>query len=164
MREIEKERLRRLAQSPQEGSHPMVLLLAKVFGVGIETADMLVNEVPMRNLRDERALGRYAGITGSPDESGSKRREKGLSRAGNARVRRGMVQLAWRWLMFQKESPLTKCLVLRPNHKWRASCSQENDRGLSPQAADRAVAVGEARRGACRHQIAAGDMIVVAGK
>ncbi len=120
MREIEKERLRRLAQSPQEGSHPMVLLLAKVFGVGIETADMLVNEVLMRNLRDERALGRYAGITGSPDESGSKRREKGLSRAGNARVRRGMVQLAWRWLMFQKESPLTKWFYARTTNGARA--------------------------------------------
>jgi transposase len=69
---------------------------------------MLVNEALWRNLRDDRAIGRYAGMTGSPDESGSKRREKGLARAGNARVRRGMVQLAWRWLMFQKESALTK--------------------------------------------------------
>jgi len=35
-------------------------------------------------------------------ESGSKRREKGLAKAGNARVRRGMIQLAWRFLIFQK--------------------------------------------------------------
>jgi transposase len=108
MSEIEKQRLQRLRQAPEQGSHPMVLLLAKVLGIGIETADMLVNEALARNLRDERAVGRYAGMTGSPDESGSKRREKGLARAGNARVRRGMVQLAWRWLMFQKESALTK--------------------------------------------------------
>jgi len=108
MRQIEQQRLQRLSQAPQEGSHPMVLLLAKVLGIGIETADMLVHEVLSRNLRDERAVGRYAGITGSPDESGSKRREKGLARAGNARVRRGMVQLAWRWIMFQKESALAK--------------------------------------------------------
>ena len=33
-------------------------------------------------------------------------REQGLARAGNARVRRGMIQLAWRFLMFQKESAL----------------------------------------------------------
>jgi len=37
---------------------------------------------------------------------GTKRREKGLARSGNARVRRGMIQLAWRFLMFQKESAL----------------------------------------------------------
>jgi transposase len=86
----------------------MVLLLARVMGVGIETADMLVQEVLSRNLRDRRAVARYAGLTGSPEESGEKRREKGLARSGNARVRRGMIQLAWRFLIFQKESALAK--------------------------------------------------------
>ena len=57
-------------------------------------------------MRDRRAVARYAGLTGSPDESGAQRREQGLARAGNARVRRGMIQLAWRFLMFQKESAL----------------------------------------------------------
>ena len=47
-------------------------------------------------------------MTGAPDESGAKRREKGLARAGNARVRRGMIQLAWRFLMFQKDSALAQ--------------------------------------------------------
>ena len=55
---------------------------------------MLVHEVLSRPLRDRRAVARYAGLTGSPDESGAQRREQGLSRAGNARVRRGMIQLA----------------------------------------------------------------------
>ena len=58
--------------------------------------------------RDRRAVARYAGLTGSPDESGAKRREKGLARSGNARVRRGMIQLAWRFLMFQKDSALAQ--------------------------------------------------------
>jgi transposase len=31
-------------------------------GVGIETADMLVHEVLSRNLRDRRAIARYAGL------------------------------------------------------------------------------------------------------
>ena len=69
---------------------------------------MLVREVLSRNLRDRRAVARYAGLTGAPDESGSKRREKGLAKAGNARVRRGMIQLAWRFLMFQKGSALAQ--------------------------------------------------------
>jgi transposase len=107
-RAIEKMRLSQLQATPQDRPHAMVLLLAKIIGVGIETADMLVHEVLARSLRDRRALARYAGITGSPDESGAKRREKGLAKAGNSRVRRGMLQLAWRWLMFQKESALAK--------------------------------------------------------
>jgi transposase len=107
-RAIEKARLNELQQAPQTGPHAMVLLLAKIIGVGIETADMLVNEILSRGLRDRRAVARFAGMTGSPDESGAKRREKGLAKAGNARVRRGMLQLAWRWLMFQKSSALAQ--------------------------------------------------------
>ncbi len=108
VKEIEATRLQRLQQSPEKGVHAMVRLLARVIGVGIETADMLVHEVLSRNLRDRRAVARYAGLTGSPDESGRKRREKGLAKAGNARVRRGMIQLAWRFLMFQKDSALAQ--------------------------------------------------------
>ena len=105
---IEQARLERLEQPPQSGPDAMVRLLAQVIGVGIETADMLVHEVLSRNLRDRRAVARYAGLTGSPDESGARRREKGLARCGNARVRRGMIQLAWRFLIFQKDSALAQ--------------------------------------------------------
>jgi transposase len=105
---IEQARLARIAQAPETGRHAMVRLLASIIGVGIETADMLVQEVLSRNLRDRRAVARYAGLTGSPDESGSKRREKGLAKAGNARVRRGLIQLAWRFLLFQKDSALAQ--------------------------------------------------------
>jgi transposase len=106
--EIEVARLQRLERAPAEGPHAMVRLLARVIGVGLETADMLVHEILSRELRDRRAVARYAGLTGAPDESGSKRREKGLAKAGNARVRRGMIQLAWRFLLFQKNSALSQ--------------------------------------------------------
>jgi transposase len=69
---------------------------------------MLANEMFARDLRDQRAVARYAGLTGSPDESGRRRREKGLAKAGNARVRRGMIQLAWRFLFHQKNSGLAQ--------------------------------------------------------
>jgi transposase len=108
IKEIESARLERHARAPEAEPNAMVSLLARVVGVGIETADMLVQEVLSRNLRDRRAVARYAGLTGSPDESGAKRREKGLARSGNARVRRGMIQLAWRVLMFQKDSALAQ--------------------------------------------------------
>ena len=108
IQQIEEARRQRLEQAPSDGPHAMVSLLARVIGVGTETADMLVQEVLSRNMRDRRALARYAGLTGSPDESGRKCREKGLARSGNARVRRGMIQLAWRLLMFQKNSALAQ--------------------------------------------------------
>jgi transposase len=109
LKEIERERLHKLEAAPQKnGTHAMVRLLARVIGVGIETADMLVNEILSRRLRDSKAVARYAGLTGSPDESGKRRREKGLARSGNSRVRRGMIQLAWRFLRFQKDSVLAQ--------------------------------------------------------
>src|SRR5437764_4959732 len=108
IRQIEDARLERIEHAPSDGPHAMVRLLARVIGVGIETADMLVQEVLSRNMRDRRAVARYAGLTGSPDESGTKRREKGLARCGHARLRRGMIQLAWRFLLFQKDSALAQ--------------------------------------------------------
>jgi transposase len=110
IKEIEQERIARLneANPRDEKANGMVCLLTRVVGVGVETADMLSHEIFLRDLRDRRAVARYAGLTGSPDESGSKRRERGLSRAGNPRVRRGMVQLAWRFLVFQKDCALVR--------------------------------------------------------
>lgn len=105
---IEEGRLARLAQAPATGRQAMVRLVASVVGIGVETADMLVHEVLSRNLRDRRAVARYAGLTGAPDESGSKRREKGLAKAGNARVCRGLIQLPWRFLRFQSDSALAQ--------------------------------------------------------
>jgi transposase len=113
IRQIEKARLEQLKRAPNTGPNLIVLLLVRVIGIGIETADMLVQEILSRNLRDRRAVARYAGLTGSPDESGSKRREKGLARSGNARVRRGMIQLAWRFLDYQKDSALAKWFQAR---------------------------------------------------
>ena len=106
--EIERARLQTLQQAANSGPHAMVRLLARIVGVGIETADMLVHEVLTRTLRDRRAVARYAGLTGTPDESGAKRREKGLAKSGNSRVRRGLIQLAWRFLRFQKNSALAR--------------------------------------------------------
>jgi transposase len=106
--QIEKARLQQLKLAPKAGPNLMVLVLMRVIGIGIETADMLVKEILSRNLRDRRAVARYGGLTGSPDQSGKICREKGLARAGNARVRRGMIQLAWRFLDYQKDSALAK--------------------------------------------------------
>ena len=113
IQQIEKSRLERLKKAPRTGPNVMVLLLARVIGVGIETADMLVHEILSRHLRDRRAVARYGGLTGSPEASGNKHREKGLSQSGNARVRRGMVLLAWRFLLFQKDSALAQWFFAR---------------------------------------------------
>jgi len=107
LKEIEAARQQQRQQAPA-AYRRKVGALSQVHGLGAATADMLTVEVFSRALRDRRAVARYAGLTGAPDESGKKRREKGLARAGNARVRHGMIQLAWRFLKFQPDSALAQ--------------------------------------------------------
>jgi transposase len=108
MAAIDKERRRQLEAAPDEGVHPMIRMLARVRGVGLMTAETQVREVLYRNLRDRRAVARMAGLTGSPDESGKKRREQGLAKAGNGRIRRSLIQLAWRMLRHQPNCALVQ--------------------------------------------------------
>src|SRR3954467_4010097 len=155
IKEVEAARAQGLEQAPQDKPHVMVHLLARVIGIGLETADMLVHEALARTLRDRRAVARYAGLTGSPDESGSRRREKGLAKAGNARVRRGMIQLAWRFLLHQKESALAQWYRARTAD---ARGAQDPDRGAGEKAAHCAVAHGDHRRGSARRCPASGRL------
>lgn len=117
IRQIEAARLEQLEQAPDEGPNAMVRLLARVAGIGVETAAVLVGEMLSRDWRDRHAVARYAGLTGSPDESGARRREKGLAKAGNPRVRRIMIQLAWRFLTYQKGSELARWYAERTADK-----------------------------------------------
>jgi transposase len=48
--QIERTRLERLQQPPADAPHAMLILLARVYGVGLEPAEMLVHEVLVRNL------------------------------------------------------------------------------------------------------------------
>jgi len=103
---IEQAQLQGLQRDPTEKMNAIIFLLVRIIGLGVETAQQLAHEILFRNLRDRKAVARYAGVTGSPDESGSKRREKGLSRSGNGRVRKILIQLSWRIVKFHPESDL----------------------------------------------------------
>lgn len=108
LKAIETERKERLAAAAQDKHTTMMRQMNRVVGLGLEVADVLTNEVFCRPLRDRWAVARYAGLTGSPDESGQRRREQGLARAGNIRVRGSMLQFAWLFLVHQKDSPLAQ--------------------------------------------------------
>ena len=108
IKQIESMREDEIAKQRPDQHHVIAGQLATIHGLGVDTADMLAGEVFFRDIPNRRALARYGGLTGSPDESGKKRREKGLARAGNPRVRNGMIQLAWRFLWHQPDSELAR--------------------------------------------------------
>ena len=139
IRQIEEERLERIEKTPCDGPHVMVRLLARVMGVGIETADMLVHEVLSRNLRDRRAVARYAGLTGFTRRE---RKETPRERAGPlgqcpGPARHDSIGVA---VPSTPEEQRLDEVVSIP-HRECSRYSKAHDRGLGAQATDRPVAV-----------------------
>ena len=78
-------------------------------GVGLNGAWLLVYEFfGWRQFKNRRELGSLAGLTPTPYDSGESRREQGISKAGNRRVRWMMMELAWGWLRYQPASELSQ--------------------------------------------------------
>jgi len=88
-----------LSQSEGPGAR-----LLQLKGIGPETASVLAGEAFFRNRRE---VASYAGLAPSPWQSGGVDHEQGISKAGNARVRKTMGQLAWLWLRNQPDSALS---------------------------------------------------------
>ncbi len=86
----------------------MIQTLARLRGIGAQSATVLVYEAFIRPFVNGKALGSYAGLTGTPFNSGGSEREQGVSKSGNRRLRGAMGELAWLWLRYQPESALAK--------------------------------------------------------
>ena len=106
--ELEKER----TEAIRAGAGPeveQVRQLLNLKGIGENGAWLLVNELfAWRRFENRRQLGSLAGLTPTPYDSGESRREQGISKAGNRRVRWMMVQLSWGWLQYQPDSELSR--------------------------------------------------------
>jgi transposase len=106
---IEKER-NAIASGKATSPHPYtnkIQGLVKIKGIGSEIATVLVGEVFYRHFDNRQQLGSYVGLTPSPFKSGAVNRDQGISKAGNPKARTIMIELAWSWLRFQPDSPLT---------------------------------------------------------
>jgi transposase len=78
-------------------------------GIGTNSAWLYVMELfGWREFRSRKEVGAIVGLSPTPDESGEKEREKGMSKAGNRHVRSMAIEIAWGWLRFQPDSELSK--------------------------------------------------------
>ena len=66
-----------------------------------------------RAIRNGRELGALVGLVPAPFQSGAVAHDQGITRAGNAHVRRVLVQLAWSWLRYQPTSALSQWYARR---------------------------------------------------
>jgi transposase len=108
LKEIETARSQVVAAANPDRVEKMIQTLVAIVGLGVETAMVLAQEVFARKFRDRKALASFLGLTGTPYNSGGSRREQGISKKGNPRVRRIITQLMWRWIKFQPESALAR--------------------------------------------------------
>jgi transposase len=76
-------------------------------GIAQERAAVIGGECLWRDFKNRREVGAYAGLPGSPFKSGQIDRDQGMSKAGNKRLRRTMIELAWSWLQHQAGSQLS---------------------------------------------------------
>ena len=95
-------------QEEPGAAEKMIQALVLLRSIGAQTATVLVYEAFVRQFCNGKALGSYAGLTGTPFNSGGSEREQGISKAGNRRLRATMGELAWLWLRYQPESALSK--------------------------------------------------------
>ena len=83
--------------------------LVQLKGVATTSASVLLDEgVVWRAFQNRRQIGGLLGFAPAKYASGESERDQGISRAGNKRLQSVMVQLAWGWVQWQRQSALTR--------------------------------------------------------
>lgn len=101
----EKEQL--LQKGGQAAKDVQKLRLLK--GIGeIGSWNLVYDYFGWRDFKNVKQVGAAAGLTPTPYDSGDSKREQGISKGGNGRVRKLANQLAWQWLRYQPESQLAR--------------------------------------------------------
>jgi transposase len=117
IRELERERARRIRREESAPAIAQVRTLLGLKGIGVNSAWLYVREVfGWRQIKNRRQVGAIVGLTGSPYRSGSLDHEQGISKAGNRRMRAMAIEIAWGWLHFQPQSALSRWYERRFAH------------------------------------------------
>lgn len=104
---VERERDALVRTESEEPNNPAALLL-KFKGIGPEFASLLWLEALFRSFGNRRQVAAYGGLAPSPWQSGGVERDQGISKSGNRRLRKTMIELAWMWLRHQPDSALSR--------------------------------------------------------
>lgn len=113
LKAIETARQAVLSDPAPDRAAQQIQALVILYGLGLGTATDLAYEVFCRKFRNHKAIASFVGLTGSPFNSGGSEREQGISKSGNPRIRRLLLQLAWRWLRLQPQSELSRWFMER---------------------------------------------------
>ena len=116
IRDLEKAR-KELMESSRAPRVQKTKQMAQLCGVGVPSAWVFVTEFfGWREFKNRREVAGASGLTPTPHNSGTSTREQGISKAGNARVRKLTIEIAWSWLRYQPQSKLSRWYRERFGH------------------------------------------------
>jgi transposase len=107
VRELERLQGARTKQDNPAMANIQQLLLLR--SIGPQTSWILSTEFfNWRAFKNTKQVGACAGLTPTAHDSGESRHEQGISKAGNKRIRKLMIELSWLWLRYQPDSQLSR--------------------------------------------------------
>lgn len=115
MRQVKARRGELLAGESHTAQKARQLLTLR--GVGEELGWELATELfGWRSFQNRRQVGGLVGLVPVPHQSGETFREQGISKAGRARLRSSLIEMAWLWLRYQPRSKHTLWYAMRYAH------------------------------------------------
>lgn len=111
--------------------------LARLKGVGWVGAMRLVLELYWRDFHNRRQVGACVGLVAQPYDSGDSRRDQGISKQGNRRVRALLIEMAWMWLRYQPDSHIAQWFARRT----AANATNKRGKRIAIVAAARQLAI-----------------------
>jgi len=112
LKEVENEKEKMLAKGDKPAKQ--VEALYRLKGIGPVSSWLLIYEFfGWREFKNVKEVGAASGLAPTPYDSGDSKREQGITKAGNKRVRRMMVEISWYWLRFQPQSKLSRWFLER---------------------------------------------------
>jgi transposase len=109
LRELKRHQAKQVQAATEDDVLEKVRKLQKLIGLGLGSSWIFVMELfGWRRFRNRREVAGAVGLTPTPYNSGDSVREQGISRAGNRRVRKLSIEIAWCWLRLQPNSQLSQ--------------------------------------------------------
>jgi transposase len=114
IREIQARQKQQISDPAKAAVQEKVRRLQRLVGLGLGSSWIFVMELfGWRVFRNRRELAAAVGLAPTPYNSGEDIREQGISRAGNSRIRKLLIEIAWAWLRFQPQTKLSQWYQLR---------------------------------------------------
>lgn len=109
IREVKNKQAEQMRSQQKSAAMEKVQRLQRLMAIGLGSSWIFVMELfGWRQFANRRQIAGAVGLTPTPYDSGNSRREQGISRSGNRRIRKLLIEIAWAWLRFQPNSELSQ--------------------------------------------------------